>query len=530
MFWYKSQCGGPNEHVESLQAELVRLNERLKLQIDEAEIEGLETLIDDIHAKIQIQKVSVTESTSKVEPRKSSRERKLTPKMLELKQQETSQKENKFSVLYDKWKEQIKATRSSLKNECSDKDLCCMMEDVEGLEAQVKNAYENIRVQSAPSTDIRRKMDSCSAVTADVMALLKVRMSEVGQDDFDAKAENARLHMTLDREYAQSIFSASVPKSSVYSHQSKCPSEQQSIMVKRADCAAQLAAKRAEMEMEEAIAAQRQELKRLENQRDLQVIAAKMKAYSEAGSGEDPRTSEVSHWPPVPNKNKETKEEQLHQNHDNEQADSVSKEVSLVQALHDTMALTRLPAPEPSVFSGDPLKFIEWSTSFKALIERRCTNPADRLFYLQKYISGEARSVLEGNFYRKDEDAYNQAWEALNARYGHPFVIQRAYREKLNNWPKISSRDSVKLRQYSDFLTACSNAMPHIKGLQVLNDCEENQRMLQKLPDWVTSRWNRHVTKQLQETHEYPSFKEFAKFLAHEADVACNPVTSLKVI
>ena len=35
------------------------------------------------------------------------------------------------------------------------------------------------------------------------------------------------------------------------------------------------------------------------------------------------------------------------------------------------------------------------------------------------------------------------------------------------------------------------------------------------------------MTKRLQETHEYPSFKEFAKFLAHEADVACNPVTSL---
>lgn len=156
-------------------------------------MERLKTLIDDINAKIQ--KVSVTEQTSKVEPRKSPRERNLTPKMLELKQQETSQKENKFVMLYGKWKEQIRATRSSLKNECFDKDLCCMMDAVEGLEAQVKDAYENVRAQSAPSTDIRRKMDSRTAVTADVMVLLKVRMSEVGQDDFDAKAENARLHM-----------------------------------------------------------------------------------------------------------------------------------------------------------------------------------------------------------------------------------------------------------------------------------------------------------------------------------------------
>lgn len=155
--------------------------------------------------------------------------------------------------------------------------------------------------------------------------------------------------------------------------------------------------------------------------------------------------------------------EQLHQKYDNEQSGYVSKEVSVVQALHDSMALTRLPAPEPSEFSGDPLMFIKWSASFKALIEQRCTNSAGRLFFHQKYISGEARSVLEGSFYRKDEEAYNQAWEALNACYGHPVVIQRAYREKLSNWPKISSWDSVKLRQYSDFLTACSNAIPHIK-------------------------------------------------------------------
>ncbi|KAI2667077.1 FHA domain-containing protein PS1 [Labeo rohita] len=214
-------------------------------------------------------------------------------------------------------------------------------------------------------------------------------------------------------------------------HHSSCPSEQQSIITKRVECAAQLAAKQAEMKMEEAIATQRLELKRLEYQRDLQVIAAKVKQTS---------------------------------------------------------------CTCTSVFSGDPLKFLVWRTSFKALIERRCRNPADKLFYLQKYVSGEAQSVLEGSFYRKCDEAYDQAWEALNSRYGHPFVIQRVFQEKLNHWPKIGLRESVKLRQFSDFLTACSNAMPHIKRLQVLNDCEENQKMLQKLPDWLTSHWNRHET------------------------------------
>lgn len=83
-----------------------------------------------------------------------------------------------------------------------------------------------------------------------------------------------------------------------------------------------------------------------------------MKAYSEVGSGDAPEPGEVSLCSPVSNNNKASKGKQP-QNYDNEQVNNVDKEVSLVQALHDIMSLTRLPAPEPSVFSGDPLKFIE---------------------------------------------------------------------------------------------------------------------------------------------------------------------------
>lgn len=78
--------------------------------------------------------------------------------MLELKQQETSQKESKFITLYEKWKEQVKTARTNLKDELSDEDLGDMMDAVEGLEEKVKDAYENVRSQSAPSTEIRRRI------------------------------------------------------------------------------------------------------------------------------------------------------------------------------------------------------------------------------------------------------------------------------------------------------------------------------------------------------------------------------------
>ncbi|KAM9306511.1 multiple C2 and transmembrane domain-containing protein 1 isoform 2-T3 [Pholidichthys leucotaenia] len=202
-------------------------------------------------------------------------------------------------------------------------------------------------------------------------------------------------------------------------------------------------------------------------------------------------------------------------------------EVSLVQAFKESLAMTRLPAPEPFVFTGDPLKFTKWTTCFKALIEISCTGPAHKLFYLKKYISGETLSVLEGTFYRSDEEAYTQALDALSKRYGHPFVVQRAFRGKLSSWPKIGPKDSLKLREFSDFLISCKNAMPHVQGLGVLDDCEENQKLLRKLPNWATTRWNRHATKTLDEGKAYPGFEEFTHFVAEEARIACNPISSL---
>lgn len=134
---------------------------------------------------------------------------------------------------------------------------------------------------------------------------------------------------------------------------------------------------------------------------------------------------------------------------------------------------------------------------------------------------------MEGTFYRSDDEAYAKAWEALNKRYGHSFVVQRAFRAKLSSWPKIGSKESLRLREFSDFLISCKNAMPYVQGLRILDDCEENQKILLKLPDWATTRWNRYVTKMLDEGKEYPGFAEFTEFVAKEARIACNPVSSL---
>lgn len=113
--------------------------------------------------------------------------------------------------VYESWKEEVKATRSKLKGECSDQDLSDLMDSVEGMESQVKNVYEFIRSQSVPSTEIRRKMDSCTAVTADLMGLMKVRLSEVGLEKFDVNTEDARIVWCLTKSMLSQYFRLQAP-------------------------------------------------------------------------------------------------------------------------------------------------------------------------------------------------------------------------------------------------------------------------------------------------------------------------------
>lgn len=64
--------------------------------------------------------------------------------------------------------------------------------------------------------------------------------------------------------------------------------------------------------------------------------------------------------------------------------------------------------------------------------------------------------------------------------------------------------------------------MPHVKGLLILNDSEENHKLLNKMPEWIIWKWNRIVVEELDKCGDFPSFKCFAEFVQKEARIACK--------
>lgn len=93
-------------------------------------------------------------------------------------------------------------------------------------------------------------------------------------------------------------------------------------------------------------------------------------------------------------------------------------------------------------------------------------------------------------------------------------------------WHKISVNDPIALREFADFLQGCVEAIPHVKGLAILIDCEENHKLLKKLPEWMVRRWSRIVVEEQDKSGDYPCFAHFTEFLQKEARIACNPIAS----
>ena len=59
---------------------------------------------------------------------------------------------------------------------------------------------------------------------------------------------------------------------------------------------------------------------------------------------------------------------------------SVDTVTLIVTAIADSFSTSRLPAPEPTIFSGEPILYPDWKSSFHALIHRKNLPSSDKMY------------------------------------------------------------------------------------------------------------------------------------------------------
>ena len=475
----------------------------------------------------------------------------------------------RFHEAFDAWKAQASDIERYIADQLplsqTDKDENIFR--LKDLHVSALTIYEKLRKFRPPGQEIRQKMDACDALTKTLEHQLKQSEDSIPISRNDRRSVRSRR--------SRSIISGN-------SRVSKSSRVSSLIDLRKADAVAELAAKEAELNalqeeakrkeeitkmeaqlraettrIESELAKRKLELEQMEVKKQLDMARARLKAYQvaeEIENEKDPVEDDLSRasliqttpasLPPLQDPRHLRSDvtasrvtqptQQLQDVHKSpsvlQGSSSADKTAEIITTIADSFSLSRLPAPEPITFSGEPIHCPDWKSSFYALIHRKNLPLCDKMYYLKRYVSGSAKQAISGLFLQSSSEAYVQAWSILDERFGHPFIVTKAYRDKLQGWPKIGAKDHQGLRGFADFLTSIDTAMQTIKDLTIPNDYMENQKLLAKLPDWLISRWNREATREMKEHKRYPDFKTFTAFINAEADLASNPISSCNAV
>ena len=475
--------------------------------------------------------------------RRSQRECWPTDKSLQYRAEQVKRVESTFNKVYAAFKSQLLTIRDNIKRPCLEDELANLQQCLEEAHDKVVNAYEGLKVHM-PVIDnfanYQKRMDTASACKLDMMTHLYYRLSEVDVREFNTDDELEQLK-ALKKPYAASVYSTAAEATEVAADYAAKKVRVQALHLQERERVHLTQLEAEKREKCEAVEMQQRKLELLKAQQELEENDARLKVLNAAVMEDDAAScfsspSNVSYHG-IPGHQHGTalnaRAPVFMPHVDPTSVNAVGagpvEGSTLVGALSAAMDRNRLPVPTPRIFTGDPMEFVGFKRSFKTLIENKGISAEEKIYYLQQYVSGNAKDAIAGCFYGTNESDYKHAWDLLEKRFGHSFKIQEAFRDKLDKWPKIGPRDSVGLQKYADFLQTCLDAIPHVKDLRILNDCKENQRMAAKLPDWMITRWSRVVAKSL-DADKYPSFREFVTFVATEARVACHPVTSLQAV
>ncbi|XP_078374366.1 uncharacterized protein LOC144657884 [Oculina patagonica] len=484
----------------------------------ESQVEVQSEQVDSIYSVDSLSAVSIQEQT------RITRARTLTEKgqayqekFQRDRQREEDQLVRKFHETHEAWKRQAEDIESSIVNQL-------------------------------PSSETERKE-----------AILRLKeLRENTQKNYEKlrKSELA-LRNEQDRGSVRSRISSKASTKSSRSRVSRSSKASSLIDVKKADAAAELAAKEAEFNALQEQAKHKEYIAKMEAQlraetTRIEAELARRKLELEQSEPQYEAASESLVLLPQEQRhltkdantsNSATQRTQQHRNIDQspitpentglsydqvqpQESSNTDSTAAIITAITESFSMSRLPAPEPTIFSGEPVQYPDWKSSFHAIIHRKNLSASDKMYYLKRYLRGPAKEAISGLFLQNSSEAYERAWNILDERFGHPFVVAKAYRDKLQRWPKIGIKDHQGLRRFADFLASEKTAMQTIEDLKVLNDYMENQKLLSKLPDSLVSRWNREATRGIKEEKKYPDFKAFTSFVNAEADIVCNPISS----
>ena len=181
-------------------------------------------------------------------------------------------------------------------------------------------------------------------------------------------------------------------------------------------------------------------------------------------------------------------------------------------------------------FNDRPENFSSWKASFRSVVRELNVSAFEEMDLLVKWLgpvsSASARSIRSANA-ENPERGVEKIWERLEDRYGRPEMVESALKTKLNNFPKITTRDYGKLFELSDILSEIESCKENPKYATLLSYFDSSSgvnQIVSKLPFSIQGKWTSRASKYKSERGvSFPPFSFFVEFVRDMSKMFNDP-------
>ncbi|XP_071833874.1 uncharacterized protein [Apostichopus japonicus] len=180
-------------------------------------------------------------------------------------------------------------------------------------------------------------------------------------------------------------------------------------------------------------------------------------------------------------------------------------------------------------FSGNPGEYRSWRGSFKQATRDLELKPIQEIDLIIDNIEGNAKVLVQKIYdihVDRPELGLKRIWAHLDERHGSAEAVEHDLMRRLEEFPKIASRDNVKLEEYGYLLLEAQYVKENERfpGLLVLDSSRGLGPLVQRLPEWLILKW-RDKGYQYKERHSvsFPPFEVFVQFVQEQARVQNDP-------
>ena len=182
-----------------------------------------------------------------------------------------------------------------------------------------------------------------------------------------------------------------------------------------------------------------------------------------------------------------------------------------------------------SKFDDKPENYLSWKATFQSTIDDLGLTASEEINLLIKWLgpksSEHAKRVKAVNI-RHPSVGLNMIWTRLQECYGSAEAIEQSFFTRIDNFPKLSSKEPHKLRELSDLISELEVARldGYLPGLSYYDTAKGINPIVAKLPFNLQDKW-REVGSRFKEQHRvaFPPFFVFCEFLRKEARTRNDP-------